>query len=53
MGQDRHFDSIILLNIHFEEAEKLSLAAVANTFASKRDCKRDHSRNDFGDQTIC
>ena len=34
------------MNIHFEEAEKLSLAAVANTFASKRDRRR----NNFGDQ---
>ena len=52
MDQDR-LNSIMLLNIHFEEAEKLSLAAVANTFASKRDSKRDHRRNDFGDQQIC
>ena len=33
-------DVIKLLNIHFEEAEKLSLAAVANTFTSKRDRRR-------------
>ena len=45
MGQDR-LNSIMLLNIHFEEAEKLSLAAVANKFASKFPKRR----NDFGDQ---
>ena len=45
MCQNR-LNHIMLLNIHFEEAEKLSLAAVANTFASKRDSRR----NNFGDQ---
>ena len=45
MCQNR-LNHIMLLNIHFEEAEKLSLAAVANTFASKRDRRR----NNFGDQ---
>ena len=39
MGQNR-LNHIMLLNIHFEEAEKLSLAAVANTFTSKRDRRR-------------
>ena len=28
-------DSIMILKIHFEEAEKLFLAALANTFASQ------------------
>ena len=37
---------VMLLNIHFEEAEKLSLAAVANTFASKFPKRK----KDFGDQ---
>ena len=36
----------MLLNINFEEAEELSLAAVGNMFAFKRDCRK----NDFGDQ---
>ena len=39
MGQNR-LNHIMLLNIHFEETEKLSLAAVANTFTSKRDRRR-------------
>ena len=45
MDQDR-LNSIMLLNIHFEEAEKLSLAAVANKFASNLPQRR----LDFGDQ---
>jgi hypothetical protein len=45
MGHDR-LNSIMVLNIHFEQAEKLSLAAVANTIASQLPCRR----KDFGDQ---
>ena len=36
----------MILNIHFEEAEKLFLAALANMFASQLP----HRRKDFGDQ---
>ena len=36
----------MILNIYFEEAEKLFLAALANTFASQLP----HRRKNFGDQ---
>ena len=47
MGQAR-LNHIMLLNIHKEEAEKMSLAGVVNEFAAKNDRRRaDFGNNKF------